>query len=110
MGRHKYDGEWSDGFQCGRGVMTFISGDVYEGCFREGLPHGQGKFIQTIHSFPSTITTLHIVIVVDVVPVFASGVIPASSQSLYMFCMTVAAAYSSVATTSITYSVHVFIY
>ena len=73
MGRHKYDGGWAFGLQEGHGVMTFRSGDIYQGnlnenlrhsyiylyiiClfiletfyyqgeFQENLPHGKGEFV-----------------------------------------------------------------
>ena len=45
MGRHKYDGGWSEGLQSGEGVMTFKSGDTYQGEFKENLPDGKGEFI-----------------------------------------------------------------
>ena len=45
MGRHKYDGGWCNGLQNGQGVMTFQSGDIYQGEFEENLPHGKGEFI-----------------------------------------------------------------
>ena len=39
MGRHKYDGGWAFGLQEGQGVMTFRSGDIYQGKFEENLRH-----------------------------------------------------------------------
>ena len=39
MGRHKYDGGWAFGLQEGQGVMTFRSGDIYQGEFQENLLH-----------------------------------------------------------------------
>ena len=47
MGRHKYDGAWLNGLQDGYGVMTFKSGDIYQGEFQENLPHGKGEFMYT---------------------------------------------------------------
>ena len=35
MGRHKYDGGWAFGLQEGQGVMTFRSGDIYQGESKE---------------------------------------------------------------------------
>ena len=35
MGRHKYDGGWAFGLQEGQGVMTFRSGDIYQGELQE---------------------------------------------------------------------------
>ena len=45
MGRLKYEGDFMDGKKTGKGKMTFVSGDVYEGEFREGVPHGNGIFL-----------------------------------------------------------------
>ena len=39
MGRHKYDGGWAFGLQEGQGVMTFRSGDIYQGKFEENVHH-----------------------------------------------------------------------
>ena len=39
MGRHKYDGGWAFGLQEGQGVMTFRSGDIYQGKFKENVHH-----------------------------------------------------------------------
>ena len=32
---------------CGQGQMFFVSGDVYEGGFEDGVPNGSGKFTYT---------------------------------------------------------------
>ncbi|KAI8799720.1 hypothetical protein BJ742DRAFT_117712 [Cladochytrium replicatum] len=39
-----YDGEWSDGKQCGKGTMTYREGahHRYEGSWLDGKKHGQG--------------------------------------------------------------------
>ena len=44
MGRAKYEGDFCEGAKTGSGVMSFVSGDVYEGQFRDGVPHGEGEF------------------------------------------------------------------
>ncbi|KAL7697508.1 MORN repeat/PH domain containing protein [Lotmaria passim] len=38
-----YEGEWRDGVPQGRGVMRWENGDVYEGLFERGQPHGSGN-------------------------------------------------------------------
>ena len=44
MGRRAYEGEWKAGAKTGKGRMTFLSGDFYEGDFVDGVPHGEGRF------------------------------------------------------------------
>lgn len=35
---------WKKGKMEGQGKLIMPNGDIYEGDFVEGLPHGQGKF------------------------------------------------------------------
>ena len=46
MGRHKYDGGWAFGLQEGQGVMTFRSGDIYQGELKENVHHLYIKYIK----------------------------------------------------------------
>lgn len=41
----KYVGYFKNGKQEGKGKLTFVSGNVYEGDFKDGLKHGKGVFI-----------------------------------------------------------------
>jgi len=43
IGRHKYEGAWREGRQEGAAgcIMHFRSGDVFEGAFLGGVPHGE---------------------------------------------------------------------
>ena len=41
-GERKYDGEWKDGLQHGRGTFYFAAGEKYEGDWRDGKPNGRG--------------------------------------------------------------------
>ena len=52
MGRHKYDGGWAFGLQEGQGVMTFRSGDIYQGEFKENVHHSYKMQIKCIKYFP----------------------------------------------------------
>ena len=40
----RYEGEWRDGHENGRGVFLSAHGDRYEGQFKNDLPNGQGSF------------------------------------------------------------------
>lgn len=40
----EYSGEMLDGLRDGRGQMVWGSGDIYEGDWRRGFMHGQGKY------------------------------------------------------------------
>jgi hypothetical protein len=40
----RYEGEWRDGNENGRGVYTYASGDRYEGEFRDRKVHGRGVY------------------------------------------------------------------
>ena len=40
---HTYEGEWKDGKRHGQGKFTYASGDTYEGEWKDGKSHGQGK-------------------------------------------------------------------
>ena len=50
MGRHKYDGGWAFGLQEGHGVMTFRSGDIYQGNLHENLRHSYISCCQSIYT------------------------------------------------------------
>ena len=41
-GGRKYDGEWKDGVQHGRGVFHFSAAERYDGEWRNGKPNGHG--------------------------------------------------------------------
>ena len=41
----KYVGEWRSGLKHGNGVMTFTSGNKFEGEFSNDVFHGHGKFV-----------------------------------------------------------------
>jgi hypothetical protein len=41
----RYEGDWKDGKEHGRGVLVFVNGDRYEGEFRDGKPHGRGVYV-----------------------------------------------------------------
>lgn len=43
-GGGRYEGEYRDGKKSGRGVRTLISGARYEGEYRDGKENGQGEF------------------------------------------------------------------
>ena len=38
-----YEGEWKDGKTHGQGKETHADGETYEGEWKDGVPHGQGK-------------------------------------------------------------------
>ena len=40
---HTYEGEWKDGKRHGQGKFTYASGDTYEGEWKDGNEHGQGR-------------------------------------------------------------------
>jgi hypothetical protein len=40
-----YEGEWKDGVPHGHGKMVYSDGDVYEGEWKDGVPHGHGKMV-----------------------------------------------------------------
>ena len=46
MGRHKYDGGWAFGLQEGQGVMTFRSGDIYQGNLHGNLRYSYISWCQ----------------------------------------------------------------
>lgn len=46
-----YDGEWEEGVPHGRGTMRWESGDVYEGTFLHGQPHGGGGGSEAANTF-----------------------------------------------------------
>ena len=41
-GERRYEGEWKDGLQHGRGTFHFAAGEKYEGDWRNGKPNGRG--------------------------------------------------------------------
>ena len=42
-----YEGAFQDGEPHGQGKLTDADGDVYEGAFQDGKRHGQGKMTYT---------------------------------------------------------------
>jgi tetratricopeptide (TPR) repeat protein len=44
-GEEIYDGDWSNNFRDGEGVLIFANGDRYEGTFQMGAMQGTGRFI-----------------------------------------------------------------
>jgi hypothetical protein len=42
-GRYRYEGNFKNGKRHGQGKEEYITGGQYEGYFREGLKHGEGK-------------------------------------------------------------------
>jgi len=43
-GGHKFEGEWNDGEQHGRGTFTWSDGRKYTGMFKNGKPYGKGTY------------------------------------------------------------------
>ena len=41
---HKFEGEWNNGEQHGRGTFTWPDGRKYTGMFKNGNPYGQGTY------------------------------------------------------------------
>ena len=37
-------GDWSENKMHGQGFYTYASGDMYTGCFQQGVKHGQGSY------------------------------------------------------------------
>ncbi len=48
--RLNYTGEWVSGNREGNGTTYFKDGTVYEGEYRDGVEHGDGKIRQASHS------------------------------------------------------------
>ncbi len=48
----RYNGEFKNGLPEGNGLMTWVSGDMWQGEFQEGLIHGQGTFLSSSDSLP----------------------------------------------------------
>ena len=41
---HRYQGDWFNGYQHGKGVYTYPDGNRYEGDYRNGYRHGKGVY------------------------------------------------------------------
>ena len=48
----RYEGKFDNALPEGNGVMTWVSGNVWEGEFKQGLIHGQGLFRSGPDSVP----------------------------------------------------------
>ncbi len=48
----RFNGRFENGLPEGKGVMTWVSGNVWEGKFKDGLIHGQGIFRSSSTSLP----------------------------------------------------------
>lgn len=45
----KYEGQFTNGKQEGRGIKTWPNGNTYEGLWKNNLQHGNGQFYSAKH-------------------------------------------------------------